>query len=120
MTKENNSAIRPELLDELLANCSAMPTQEELFGPDGVMKQLSKMLIERCLEAELTTHVGHEKHERAEEEEAPNHRNGYTHKTLKSEQGTVKIAIPRDRAGSFNPLLVKKYQTSLTGFNEKI
>ena len=119
MTKEKNPAIRPELLDELLQGCSAMPTQEELFGPDGVVKQLSKMLIERCLEAEMTTHVGDEKHERTTEEK-PNHRNGYWQKTWKSEQGSVEIAIPRDREGRFNPLLVKKYQTSLTGFNEKI
>ena len=126
MTKEKGSMIRPELLDELLQSCSAMPTQEELFGPDGVIKQLSKMLIERALEAEMTTHLGHEKHERQEREqrtaaeEKPNHRNGHSPKTLKSEQGPVEIAIPRDREGSFNPLLVKKYQTSLTGFNEKI
>jgi putative transposase len=54
----------------------------------------------------LTTHLGDEKHERGEEEK-PNHRNGFSSKTLKSEQGPVEIAIPRDRAGSFDPLLVK-------------
>jgi putative transposase len=119
MTKDNTPIIRPELLDELLQQCSAQPTQQELFGPEGVIKQLSKALIERCLEAELTTHLGYEKHERAREEKQ-NHRNGYSRKTLKSDQGEVKVAIPRDREGNFDPLLVKKYQTSLTGFNEKI
>jgi len=53
-------------------------------------------------------------------EEKTNTRNGYTHKTLKSEQGPVEIVVPRDREGSYDPLLVKKHQTSLTGFNEKI
>lgn len=114
-----DTTIPTTLIDELLQNCPERPTQEDLFGPEGVVKQLSKALIERCLAAELTTHLGYEKHERSEEEK-PNHRNGFSTKTLKSEQGTVEIAIPRDRAGSFDPLLVKKYQTSLTGFNEKI
>jgi putative transposase len=84
-----------------------------------VIKQLSKALIERCLEAELSTHLGYEKRERGTEEKT-NLCNGFSRKTLKSEQGPVELAIPRDREGSYDPLLVKKYQTSLTGFNEKI
>jgi putative transposase len=114
-----DTTISSALIDELLQSCPERPTQDDLFGPDGVVKQLSRALIERCLAAELTTHLGYEKHERGEEEK-PNHRNGYSSKTLKSEQGPVEIAVPRDRSGSFDPLLVKKYQTSLTGFNEKI
>ena len=114
-----DTTIPTSLIVELLQNCSERPTQEDLFGPDGVVKQLSKALIELCLMAELTTHLGYEKHERSEEEKS-NHRNGFSPKTLKSEQEAVEIAIPRDRAGSFDPLLIKKYQTSLTGFNEKI
>lgn len=119
MTKKKQTTIRPELLDELLQGCSALPTQEDLFGSEGVIKQLSKALMERCLEAELSTHLGYEKHERGSEEKT-NMRNGFSRKTLKSEQGPVELAIPRDREGSYDPLLVKKYQTSLTGFNEKI
>lgn len=119
MTKKKQTTIRPEILDELLQGCSTLPTQEDLFGPEGVIKQLSKALIERCLEAELSTHLGYEKHERGAEEKT-NTRNGFSRKILKSEQGPVELAIPRDREGSYDPLLVKKYQTSLTGFNEKI
>ncbi|HEU5376956.1 MAG TPA: IS256 family transposase [Ktedonobacteraceae bacterium] len=96
-----------------------MPTQADLFGPEGVVKQLSAALIERCLQAELSTHLGYEKNERAEQAR-PNHRNGSGRKTLKSDAGAVEIAIPRDREGSSDPLLVKRGQTSLTGFNEKI
>jgi transposase-like protein len=114
MTKKKQTTIRPEVLDELLQGCSALPTQEDLFGPEGVIKQLSKALIERCLEAELSTHLGYERHERGAEEKT-NLRNGFSRKTLKSEQGPVELAIPRDREGSYDPLLVKKYQTSLTG-----
>jgi hypothetical protein len=114
-----DTTIPTTLVDELLQGCPPLATQEDLFGPDGVIKQLSKALIERCLQTELSTHLGYEKHERGKEEKT-NTRNGYTQKTLKSEQGPVEIAIPRDREGSYDPLLVKKYQTSLSGFNEKI
>src|SRR5258708_9204497 len=61
MTKKKQTIIRPEVLDELLQECSALPTQQDLFGPEGVIKQLSKALIERCLEAELSTHLGKER-----------------------------------------------------------
>lgn len=75
-------------------------------------------MIERCLQAELSTHLGYEKNQRAEEAR-PNHRNGYIPKTLKSDAGEIKLAVPRDREGSYDPLLVKKHQTSLTGFNAR-
>src|ERR1700736_2396732 len=112
------TSIPTTLLDELMRHLPAMPTQEDLFGPEGVVKQWSAALIERCLQAELSTHLGYEKHQRAEEAR-PNHRNGYTQKTLKSDAGEVEIAIPRDREGSDDPLLVKRGQTSLTGFNAR-
>src|SRR5579883_1848019 len=83
------------LLDELMKQLPAMPTQEDLFGPEGVVKQLSAALIERCLQAELSTHLGYEKNQRAEEAR-PNHRNGYARKTLKSDAGEVELAIPRE------------------------
>jgi transposase-like protein len=88
--------------------------RRDLFGPEGVIKQLSKALLERCLEAELSTHLGDEKHERGANEETTT-RNGFSRQTLKSEQGPVELAIPREREGSSDPLLVTKYQTSLTG-----
>lgn len=118
MTKTKQTPFPVELIDELSKTCPNT-TPEDLFGPDGLVKQFSKALIERCLQAEMSTHLGYEKHERGAEEKA-NYRNGSSHKTLKSEQGPVEIAVPRDREGSYDPLLVKKYQTSLTGFNEKI
>jgi len=113
------TAIPNTLVDELMQKLPAMPTQEDLFGPEGVIKQLGAALIERCLQAELSTHLGYEKNERAEQVR-PNHRNGSTPKTLRSEAGEVEIAIPRDRESSYDPLLVKRGQTSLSGFNEKI
>src|SRR5579883_491271 len=114
-----DTTIPNTLLDELMKQLPAMPTQEDLFGPEGFVKQLSAALIERCLQAELSTHLGDEKNQRAEEAR-PKHRNGYSRKTLKSDAGEVELAIPRDREGSYDPLLVKRGQRSLTGFTEKI
>jgi putative transposase len=113
------TSIPTTLLDELMQHLPAMPTQEDLFGPEGVVKQLSAALIERCLQTELSTHLGYEKNQRRDVAR-PNHRNGFSEKTLKSDAGEVTISIPRDREGSYDPLLVKRGQTSLTGFNEKI
>ncbi len=78
------------LLDELMQHLPAMPTQEDLFGPEGVVKQMSAALIERCLQAELSTHLGYEKNQRGEQVR-PNHRNGYSRKTLKSDAGEVEL-----------------------------
>lgn len=76
-------------------------------------------MIERCLEAELETHLGYGKYE-PKAEGTTNSRNGKSRKTLKGEQGHLELEIPRDREGSFEPQLVKKHQTRLEGFNEKI
>src|SRR5258708_31292291 len=81
MTK--NTTIQPELLDELL-KAYPRPTQDDLFGPDGLMKQLSKALMERCLESEILMHLGYERRTR-KAEDITNLRNGSSRKQLKSE-----------------------------------
>jgi putative transposase len=108
--------IRPELLDELLKDYQ---TPQDLFGENGIIKQLTKGMIERCLQAEMQEHLGYAKHGRKKLESA-NTRNGKGTKTLKSEHGELEISVPRDRDGSFEPLLVKKRQSRLDGFEEKI
>ncbi len=108
--------IRPELLDELLKEYQ---NPQDLFGENGILKQLTKGMIERCLQAEMEEHLGYPKHGRKKLESA-NTRNGKGTKTLKSEHGELEIAVPRDRDGSFEPLLVKKRQSRLEGFEEKI
>jgi putative transposase len=92
---------------------------EDLFGQDGLLKQLTKKLTERMLEAELTDHLGYEKHA-PEGYNNGNSRNGKTTKTLKSERGNISIDIPRDRDGSFDPKLIRTYQTRWPDFDEKI
>ncbi len=113
MTK---TSIAPELLDQLLTHNSK---PEDLTGEDGLFKQLKKALIERALGAELSTHLGYEKGDPAGRGTG-NNRNGTSSKTLLTGDGEVEIAVPRDRAGSFEPQLIPKGRTCFDGFDEKI
>src|SRR5579863_4978141 len=85
--------LRPELIDELLKDCS---DPREVLAEGGLIKQLTKAIIERCLESELDAHLGYPKHGRREEGSA-NARNGSSRKTLKGAQGEIEITVPRDR-----------------------
>src|SRR5579862_4610428 len=102
-----------KLIDELLKDCK---TPEDILGQAGLVKQITKALIERSLNAELSTHLGYEKHGQNDQGNG-NARNGYTPKTLKGEQGDIELDIPRDRASTFTPKLVPKHQTRLEGFD---
>src|SRR5438270_6170284 len=105
-----------EVVDELLAGAR---TEEEIVGPGGLLSQLTKRLVERALEVELTDHVGYEHHQEPPGG-AENTRNGSTPKTLVTEHGSVPIDTPRDRDGSFEPKIVRKRQRRFEGFDEKI
>jgi putative transposase len=105
-----------KLIDELLAGRS---TVAEIAGENGLLKQLTKAILERALAAELSTHLGYEKHAVAGHNSG-NSRNGASQKRLKGDFGTLEIEVPRDRAGSFEPLLVAKGQTRWHGFDDKI
>src|ERR1700758_1466993 len=104
------------LIDKLLAEYEK---PEDIIGENGLLKQLTKALVERALQAELTTHLGYEKHA-PEGQNSGNTRNGASTKRLKGEFGTVEIAVPRDRQASFEPKLVPKGQTRFAGFDDKI
>jgi len=108
--------LKPELLDELLRG---VKTQEDLTGPNGLLKQISKALVERMLAGELTHHVGYEKHDPAGHRSG-NARNGTSKKTLKGESGEMEIAVPRDRNGTFEPQVIGKHQRRWNGLDEKI
>jgi putative transposase len=108
--------ISNEVIDELLAGAS---TEEEIAGPGGLLAQLTKRLVERAMEVELTDHVGYEPHQEPPGG-AANQRNGTTPKTLITEHGKVPIDAARDRDGSFEPRIVKKRQRRCVGFDEKI
>src|SRR4051812_21028856 len=108
--------ISDEVIDELLAGAS---TEEEIAGPGGLLAELTKRLVERAMEVELTDHVGYEPH-REPPGGAQNTRNGTTPKTLITEHGKVTIDAPRDRDGSFDPKIVRKRQRWFVGFDDKI
>lgn len=105
-----------KLADGLLANYKK---PEDLIGENGLLKQLTKMLVERALEAEMTEHLGHDKNGAIGNETA-NTRNGHSGKKLIGDFGELPITIPRDRQGSFEPQIVSKHQTRWTGFDDKI
>jgi putative transposase len=105
------------LLDQLLAGQPL--TAAGITGPDGLLKQLTKRLVERAMGAELSDHLGYEEGEPPPVAQA-NRRNGSSAKTLITEQGAVPIEIPRDRAGSFEPQIVPKHQRRFDGFDDKI
>jgi putative transposase len=109
-------ALPNALIDQLLADYKK---PEDLIGENGLLKQLTKLFIERALQTEMTTHLGYDKHAPVSNE-TRNARNGKSSKTLKGEFGTLPIEIPRDRDGSFEPQLIPKHQTRWTGFDDKI
>ena len=106
-----------ELADQLLARAEAQGV--ELLGPEGLLSQVTKAVLERALGEELTEHLGYEKHDPAGRGSG-NSRNGTTPKRLLTEVGPVDLAVPRDRAGSFDPRIVRKGQSRLDGFNDWI
>ena len=105
-----------ELIDELLAGAK---TPEEITGPDGLLTRLTKRLVERALDAELTEHLGYERGQ-APPGGVGNARNGLTAKTVHTEHGSVRIEQPRDRQSSFEPQIVPKHQRRFRGFDERI
>ncbi len=104
-----------EMLDELLKG----KKPDEILGKDGVLKELTKRLVERALEGEMTHHLGYEKHA-ADGRNGGNSRNGKSSKRVQGDSGELELAVPRDRDGSFEPELVKKGQRRLAGFDDKV
>ena len=115
MNKRNHD-VSDELVSSLLANYKK---PEDLIGENGLLKQLTKLLVEKALDAEMTEHLGHGRHEPVANP-VGNTRNGRSRKTLKGEFGELPIEVPRDRQGSFEPQLIPKHQTRWTGFDDKI
>lgn len=103
------------MLDELLKSCK---NPSDFFGEGGGFRDLKKALVERMLEAELSHHLGYEKSEQLKS--TGNYRNGKTTKKLITEDGEMKISIPRDRLSDFEPQLIAKHQRRFAGFDEKI
>lgn len=108
--------IKDELIDELI---KGYQSPEEILGENGLLKQLTKAVLERCLQGEMTHHLGYAKHD-AKKKNGSNSRNGSSKKTITGEQGEIQLKIPRDRESSFEPLIVPKGQTRFNEFDDKI
>jgi putative transposase len=109
--------IDPKLIDQLLAEHGHRP--QDIAGEDGLLKQLTKALLERAMQAELGDHLGYQKHDPAGYHSG-NSRNGKSSKKLKGDFGEIDLETPRDRNGTFEPKIVAKGQTRWTGFDDKI
>lgn len=108
--------INDDMLDSLIGNAK---TQDDLFGPDGILKTLSKRLMERMLDAEMTHHLGYKKH-KSQGDNDGNSRNGKIKKTVKTGNGEIPIEVPRDRKSEFEPALIGKRQTRLNTLNNQV
>jgi putative transposase len=115
MTKEL-TPVNLDLIDQLLKDYKS---PEDVLGENGLLKQLTKAVLERAMAAELTHHLGYEKHDTAGHNTG-NSRNGKSRKTLKGEFGTLPIEVPRDRNSSIEPKIVPKGQTRFEGFDDLI
>lgn len=109
-------ATQDELLDDLMKNYKK---PEDLIGENGLLKQLTKALVERAMKTEMTDHLGYDKHDPVGKKSG-NSRNGSSKKTIKGEFGNLEIVVPRDRNSTFEPVIVPKGETRFTGFDDKI
>lgn len=105
-----------DLLDALMKDYK---NPEDLIGESGLLKQLTKQLLERAMQAEMTEHLGYEKNVPVNKK-TNNSRNGSYKKRIKGEFGNLDIAVPRDRDSSFAPVIIPKGQSRFTGFDDKI
>ncbi len=109
-------AIDKELIDKLLVDYTG---PEDLLGEQGLLKQFTKALLERAMQAELTHHLGYQKHDPAGRDSG-NSRNGTSTKTVKGDFGKAEIEVPRDRNGSFEPKIIPRHERRFAGFDDKI
>lgn len=108
--------ISDKLIDQLLEGCDS---PEDILGEAGLLKQLTKKVAERALNAEMEQHLGYAKNA-SEGRNSGNSRNGKSSKKVRSVHGEIDLDIPRDRSGSFEPKLIKKGEKQLNGFDNRI
>ncbi|MER6530515.1 IS256 family transposase [Streptomyces sp. NPDC001508] len=122
MSEKENPAVEPdELVDEVVERLMdrADASGAALLGEGGLLTEVTRAVLERALEAEMTGHLGYEKHDPAGRGSG-NSRNGTSPKTVLTDAGTVTVAVPRDRNGAFDPRILPKGARRLAGFNERI
>lgn len=111
--------VTEKMIEQLKADLSKAKTYEDLMGKDGAIKKLISKSLEQMLESELTEDLGYEKYSPLGKNSG-NNRNGKTRKTLKNDNGEIELTVPRDRNGEFDPVIVKKYETTIGPIEDKI
>lgn len=109
-------AVKDELIEQLMQNYEK---PEDLLGENGLIKELTRALLEKALDGEMTNHLGYPKNS-TKGNNSGNSRNGKSKKKLKSDSGEIPLEIPRDRNSEFEPQIIKKNQTRFDGFDDKI
>jgi putative transposase len=119
-TSAGANAVPEGLAEQLVAQAKASGVA--LTGPGGLLSGLTKQVLETALNAEMTEHLGHEHGGAPTSDQGTksNVRNGYSAKTVRTEIGDVRIQVPRDRAGSFEPVMVPKHARHLSGFDQAV
>ncbi|MGH9893416.1 MAG: IS256 family transposase, partial [bacterium] len=113
---DEHTGLPISVLDDLLEKWGG---PAKLLGNDGLLRAMTATLVQRALDAEMSHHLDYE-HGEAPPEGQSNRRNGKTRKTLRTSRGGVEVQVPRDREGSFEPVLVPKHQRSFDGFDDQI
>jgi len=113
----SGKAALPQLSAQMLEELIPGPVTKEQF--EDIFQNFKKAFIERALNAEMSHHLGYAAGQ-AKPEDATNHRNGSSAKTVITDTGSVRIAVPREREGNFEPELIGKHERRLTGFDDKI
>ncbi len=108
-------SLQDQLMDELLSGA----TPDDIKGPDGIIQQLVGRLVNRALSGEMTAHLGYENGQKPPEQQS-NRRNGSTTKTVHTNHGDIKLEVPRDREGTFEPELIPKHHRRFDGFDDKV
>lgn len=111
-----------DALDALLQEhqgTNGLVSADSMFGVDGLLDQLTKALVERALQGEMTHHLGYQKHEPSGRNTG-NSRNGTSSKTVKGKRGALRLEVPRDREGEFEPQIIPKGQRRFDGFDERV
>lgn len=117
--KEAGRQLSPEQVAAAAMVAQAREQGLALTGPDGLLKLFTKSVLETALNEEMTEHLGYEKHDADPDRESANIRNGSRPKTVISDSvGEVEVAVPRNREGTFSPVIVKKRQRRLGSVDE--
>lgn len=113
-------ATKEEELEKLLEGIDFKNlTAEQITGENGLLKILTKRIVEKAMAAEMDEHLGYAKHDPAGRNNG-NSRNGKSRKSIITDQGDIQIEVPRDRNSEFEPQIIKKHQRCFEGFDDKI